>query len=128
MRFDNFYIFYNSQKAALFLVLMAFSIPEVPKLFFWVYFSKPLSILTLKPKEGSIFMPNLLRKKKPVENALLKELQETRLELETAYSIFENAVDPDLVSSSIYRINSVQERYQFLLKQIKKAEAILQSS
>lgn len=73
-------------------------------------------------------MANLLRKKKPVENALLKELQETRLELETAYSIFENAVDPDLVSSSIYRINSVQERYQFLLKQIKKAEAILQSS
>lgn len=73
-------------------------------------------------------MPNLLRKKKPVENALLKELRETRLELETAYSIFENAVDPDLVSSSIYRINSVQERYQFLLKQIKKADAILQSS
>lgn len=66
--------------------------------------------------------------KKPTANPLLQELQATRLELETAYSVFENAVDPDLVSSSIYRINSVQERYQFLLKQLKKTEAILQSS
>lgn len=68
-----------------------------------------------------------LIKKKRRENPLLRELMATRLELETAYSEFENAVDPDLVSSSIYRINSVQERYQFLLKQIKKAEAGLPS-
>ena len=67
------------------------------------------------------------RKKRKNENPLLKELHATRLELETAYSVFENAVDPDLVSSSIYRINAVQERYQFLLKQIKKTEAVLQS-
>ena len=73
-------------------------------------------------------MPALFMKRKKIENHLLKELQATRLELETAYSVFENAVDPDLVSSSIYRINSVQERYQFLLKQLKKAEAALQSS
>ncbi len=73
-------------------------------------------------------MPLLFRKNKKIENPLLKELQATRLELETAYSIFENAVDPDLVSSSIYRINSIQERYQFLLKQLKKTEALLQSS
>lgn len=73
-------------------------------------------------------MPALFMKRKKIENPLLKELQATRLELETAYSVFENAVDPDLVSSSIYRINSVQERYQFLLKQLKKAEATLQSS
>lgn len=72
-------------------------------------------------------MSHLFGKRKVRENPLLKELHATRLELETAYSIFENAVDPDLVSSSIYRINSVQEKYQFLLKQIKKAEAALQS-
>ena len=72
-------------------------------------------------------MPLLFHKKRKIENPLLKELHATRLELETAYSIFENAVDPDLVSSSIYRINAVQERYQFLLKQIKKTEAMLQS-
>lgn len=73
-------------------------------------------------------MPALFRKRRKTENPLLKELRATHLELETAYSIFENAVDPDLISSSIYRINSVQERYQFLLKQLKKTEAILQSS
>jgi hypothetical protein len=72
-------------------------------------------------------MSHLFGKRKVRENPLLQELHATRLELETAYSIFENAVDPDLVSSSIYRINSVQEKYQFLLKQIKKAEASLQS-
>ncbi len=73
-------------------------------------------------------MPILLKKRKKMDNPLLKELQATRLELEAAYSVFENAVDPDLVSSSIYRINSVQERYQFLLKQLKKTESVLQSS
>lgn len=73
-------------------------------------------------------MPFLSKRRKKIENPLLQELHATRLELETAYSIFENAVDPDLVSSSIYRINAVQERYQFLLKQIKKTEALLQSS
>lgn len=72
-------------------------------------------------------MSHLFGKRKVRENPLLQELHATRLELETAYSVFENAVDPDLVSSSIYRINSVQEKYQFLLKQIKKAEAALQS-
>lgn len=72
-------------------------------------------------------MSHLFGKRKVQEHPLLKELHATRLELETAYSVFENAVDPDLVSSSIYRINSVQEKYQFLLKQIKKAEAALQS-
>lgn len=73
-------------------------------------------------------MPSLFLKRRKPENPLLKELQATHLELETAYSVFENAVDPDLISSSIYRINAVQERYQFLLKQLKKTEAILQSS
>ena len=72
-------------------------------------------------------MPSLFHKRKKPEHPLLKELHATSLELETAYSVFENAVDPDLVSSSIYRINAVQERYQFLLKQIKKTEAALQS-
>ena len=72
-------------------------------------------------------MSLLFGKHKKTDNPLLKELHATRLELETAYSVFENAVDPDLISSSIYRINAVQERYQFILKQIKKTEAALQS-
>lgn len=55
-------------------------------------------------------------------DALLQEINLTKLELETAYSHFENAIDPDLVSSCIYRINSIQERYKYLLKQLKSAE------
>lgn len=67
-------------------------------------------------------------KKRPPENPLIQELHATRLELETAYSVFENAIDPDLISSSIYRINAVQERYQYLLKQIKNADTALRQS
>lgn len=55
-------------------------------------------------------------------DALLSEINLTKLELETAYSHFENVVDPDLINSCIYRINSIQERYKYLLKQLKAAE------
>ena len=50
------------------------------------------------------------------------EINLTKLELETAYSHFENVVDPDLISSSIYHINSIQERYKYLLKLLKSIE------
>lgn len=61
------------------------------------------------------------RQSKAVDT-LLKEINLTKLELETAYSHFENVVDPDLISSCIYRINSIQERYKYLIKQLKSAE------
>ncbi len=64
-----------------------------------------------------------MRKKAPSAIDLLKaELDMTKAELETAYSHFENVVDPDLISSSIYRINSIQERYKYLMKLLKAAQ------
>lgn len=64
-----------------------------------------------------------LKKKKVTAIDLLKaELDMTKTELETAYSHFENVVDPDLISSSIYHINSIQERYKYLLKLLKAAQ------
>ena len=64
------------------------------------------------------------RKKKPTATDLLKEeLNMTKAELDAAYSHFENVVDPDLISSSIYQINSIQERYKYLMKLIKAVEA-----
>ena len=64
------------------------------------------------------------RKKKPTVTDILKaELDMTKAELETAYSHFENVVDPDLISSSIYHINSIQERYKYLMKLVKAVEA-----
>ncbi len=70
-------------------------------------------------------MMHLFRKKKKNPTALdiLKtEIDMTKAELETAYSHFENVVDPDLISSSIYHINSVQERYKYLMKLLKSVE------
>ena len=64
-----------------------------------------------------------LRKKQPTALDILKaELNMTKAELDAAYSHFENVVDPDLISSSIYRINSIQDRYKYLMKQLKAGE------
>jgi len=68
---------------------------------------------------------HLFKKKAPKPRAtdiLIEEIKLTKLELETAYSHFENVVDPDLISSSIYHINSIQERYKYLLKLLKSIE------
>lgn len=76
-----------------------------------------------KTKKG-IFM-HLFKKKASRPKAtdiLIEEINLTKLELETAYSHFENVVDPDLISSSIYHINSIQERYKYLLKLLKSIE------
>lgn len=53
---------------------------------------------------------------------LLIELEKTKLALETAYSNFENSIDPDLIDSYIYEVNAVQQKYRFLIKQIKLLE------
>ena len=63
------------------------------------------------------------KKKNTVADILLQEINLTELELEAAYSHFENVVDPDLISSCIYHINSIQDRYKYLLKQLKSAES-----
>ena len=68
---------------------------------------------------------NFFRKKNPrvsTADILIQEINMTKSELETAYSHFENVVDPDLISSSIYHINSIQERYKYLMKLIKATQ------
>ncbi len=62
------------------------------------------------------------RKPNPLD-ILKQELDQTKQELNDAYSHFENVVDPDLISSSIYHINAIQERYKYLMKLIKTVEA-----
>ena len=61
---------------------------------------------------------------KPVrwKNPLTEELTEAGRALEIAYSRFENAVDPDLIDCSIYEVNSILERYKYLLKLAKAAQ------
>ena len=68
---------------------------------------------------------HLFKKKTPKPRAtdiLIEEIKLTKLELETAYSHFENVIDPDLISSSIYHINSIQERYKYLMKLVKTVQ------
>lgn len=43
--------------------------------------------------------------------------------LDSAYSNFENVVDPDLIDSYIYEVNAVQLRYKFLLKLAKEKDS-----
>ena len=66
-----------------------------------------------------------LRKKNPVIRAredLIKEIEDLKQALETTNSNFENTCDPDLIDSSIYEVNAVQQRYKYLLRQIKSDE------
>ncbi|QHQ60253.1 DUF2508 family protein [Anaerocolumna sedimenticola] len=60
--------------------------------------------------------------KKQQTNALLGEIEKTKLALESAYSNFENVIDPDLIDCYIYEVNAIQKRYKFLLKQAKEMD------
>ena len=60
--------------------------------------------------------------KKQQNNALLGEIEKTKLALESAYSNFENVIDPDLIDCYIYEVNAIQKRYKFLLKQAKEMD------
>ncbi|MBR3771009.1 MAG: YaaL family protein [Clostridium sp.] len=65
----------------------------------------------------------------PQERELLHyQIQRTQLALETAYSNFDNVVDPELIDSFIYEVNAIQQRYQYLIQQIKELDNQLESS
>ena len=67
-----------------------------------------------------------INKKSPDNSALLAEIAKTKLALDTAYSNFENVVDPDLIDCSIYEVNAIQQRYKYLLRQLKTNTCIKQ--
>lgn len=50
---------------------------------------------------------------------LLKEIEQVKLDMENAYTNFQNAVDPDLIDYYIFKSNAELKRYHFLLKQAK---------
>lgn len=47
---------------------------------------------------------------------LLEDLQKTKMELEIAYSGFDNAIEPDLIDCYIYKVNAVLKRYKYLME------------
>ncbi|MCM1494814.1 MAG: YaaL family protein [Bacteroides sp.] len=52
--------------------------------------------------------------------ALLKEIETTKLAHAVALANLENITDPDLIDCYIYELNAVQVRYKFLLRLAKK--------
>lgn len=67
-------------------------------------------------------MKRFKKRVSPEQEALMAEIKQTKLALETAYSNFENSLDPDLIDSYIYEVNAVQKRYKFLLRQAKNLD------
>ena len=72
----------------------------------------------------------LFKKEEPLEEyerfsarrQLMEDLTLTKNALDTAYANFETVVDPDLIDSSIYELQSIQMRYRFLLRQASLLE------
>lgn len=56
------------------------------------------------------------------ERDLIREITLTRNAIETAYSNFENAVEPDLIDCYIYQLNSEQKRYKYLIELAKATQ------
>lgn len=50
---------------------------------------------------------------------LLAEIEKVKLDMENAYTNFQNVVDPDLIDCYIFEGNAALKRYHFLLKQVK---------
>ena len=58
----------------------------------------------------------------PIVLSLKQDLERTRYDLETAFMGFDNATDPELIDSYIYEVNSVMERYHYLLHQATSSQ------
>lgn len=68
----------------------------------------------------------VLFKKQPPQDTeldeLLHSLSRTQREIEQAYNRFNFTNDPDLIDSYVYEINSLQCRYNYLLRRIKERQ------
>lgn len=53
---------------------------------------------------------------------LLRSLSHTRTLINQAYGGFNNASDSDLIESYVFEINSLQARYNYLLRRVKELE------
>ena len=55
---------------------------------------------------------------------LLHSLSQTRTLLNQAYGSFNTTCDSDLIESYVYEINSLQARYNYLLRRFKDLEGM----
>ncbi len=51
---------------------------------------------------------------------LLEELAATKNELDGARQKFQYVTEPEMIASCVYQVNSMEERYNFLLGQVRR--------
>lgn len=56
-------------------------------------------------------------------SSIKKDVEKTRVALETAYSGFNNALDPEVIDSYVYEIDALQKRLQYLTGLLLKESA-----
>ena len=74
---------------------------------------------------AGLFSKTKKRKKADIHldlSGLLRQLDQTKEEIDAARNHFEQAVDPTLIDCYFYEINAAQLRYQFLLRHFKAME------
>ncbi len=54
--------------------------------------------------------------------ALLEGLERTRLQINQAFSCFNQERDPDLIESYVFEINALRSRYSYLLRRVRELE------
>lgn len=76
-------------------------------------------------------MPQSIRKTAPrrsdpvqerARQELMQSLAHTRTLINQAYGGFNSASDSDLIESYVFEINSLQARYNYLLRRVKELE------
>lgn len=53
---------------------------------------------------------------------LANELREAKAEMDWVYNYFSSVTDPELIDASIYQINAVRKKYDYLVMQARKLE------
>lgn len=63
-------------------------------------------------------------KQTPLQKEILESLRQTKADLDTARYFFDTECSAELVASTVYEINSLQEKYSFLITQAKKNNVV----
>lgn len=59
------------------------------------------------------------RKPRSEDEEIMLSIKRVKTALNNAYTNFEWATDPNLVDSSIYEVNAIQLKYEYLIQQAK---------
>ena len=63
-----------------------------------------------------------VRRLSPAQEEERRDLSQTRTLINQAYGGFNTASDSDLIESYVFEINSLQARYNYLLRRVKELE------